>query len=329
MVLPLTKYGTAVPTLFHLLGDDEVDVTAALGFALAHAPNLAQRVLATVEIDDSSTEVHLEKRTELLGRTDIELQAGTSLVILEAKLGFAEPSADQIDRYARILEAARDEEVAERTAIITTTGWPDDLAKRRLPSTIRGSAVRHLSWESLAGLARQARATETRAGKGVLDDLGIFLRSVIAMTDVDSNLVYVVSLGDGGPTTGGVTWRGVVADHRLYWHKVGGDRGGWPVKPPNYLGFRWHGKLQEIAHVESHELFRDPNHILPGAASEDWGPSVCYHLGRPIRPQGAAISKGLYPQGRYWVALDLLLLCDSIAEARDLTKKRREAGGRK
>ena len=147
------------------------------------------------------------------------------------------------------------------------------------------------------------------------------------MTDVDSNLVYVVSLGKGGPTTGGVTWRGVVADRRLYWHKVGGDRGGWPVKPPNYLGFRWDGRLQEVAHVESHELFRDPKDILPEAPSDDWGPHVCYHLGSAIHPQGAASSKGLYPQGRNWIALDLLLLCDSIKEALVLTKKRREAGG--
>jgi hypothetical protein len=184
-----------------------------------------------------------------------------------------------------------------------------------------------VSWRSLATLVAHARLTETRDGKGVLDDFDVFLRSVIAMTNVDSNLVYVVSLGDGGPTTGGVTWRNVVADDRLYWHKVGGDRSGWPVEPPNYLGFRWHGKLQSIRHVESHQLFRDPQDILPKAASEDWGPHICYHLGPPILPQGAASSKGLWPSGRCWVAMDLLLLCDNIAEGRDLTRHRREGGG--
>ena len=230
MNFELTKYGTATPTLFHLLGNNEVDVTAVLGYALAHAPGFAEKVLAAAGIEDTPTEVHLEQRSELLGRTDVEIQAGTSLLILEAKLGFAEPSEDQIERYARILMGLRAEGRALTTAIIATTGWPDELAERRLAPIVLGSPVRHVSWRSLAALSSVARASETREGKAVLDDFGIFLRSVIAMTNVDSNLVYVVSLGDGGPTTGGVTWRDVVADNRLYWHKVGGDRSGWPCR---------------------------------------------------------------------------------------------------
>ena len=327
MPLPLKRYGTTVPTLFHLLGHSEVDVTGALGFALAQAPAFAKALLASVGIADSPTEVRLEQRDALLGRTDIELETATALVILEAKLGYAEPSVDQIDRYAKILEGQRAQKSALKTAIITTTAWPDELAEQRLAPIVRGSPVRPISWRSLAALSAAARTTETRDGKAVLDDFSVFLRSVIAMTDVDSNLVYVVSLGDGGPTTGGVTWRNVVNDNRIYWHKVGGDRSGWPKEPPNYLGFRWHGKLQSIRHVEGHRLFKDPKDILPGARSEDWGPHICYQLGPPILPQGAASSKDLYPQGRYRVALDLLLLCDSIAEARDLTKQRRTAGG--
>lgn len=203
MALLLTKHHTAVPTLFHLLGNNEVDVTAALGFTLARAPQFAKKVLAAVGIGEAPTEVRLEQRTELLGRTDVEIQAGTSLVILEAKLGFAEPSVDQIERYARILEGKRAAGQALKTAIITTTGWPDELAERRLKPNVLGSPVRHVSWRLLAALGVQARVTESRAGKGVLDDFEVFLRSVIAMTNVDSNLVYVVSLGEGGPTTGG------------------------------------------------------------------------------------------------------------------------------
>jgi hypothetical protein len=327
LIVPLTKHYAVVPTLFHLLGKNEVDVTAALGFALSRAPNFAKQVLATVGIDEAPTEVRLEQRTDLLGRTDVEIQAGTWLVILEAKLGFAEPSVDQIERYARILEDKRASGQALKTAIITTTGWLDDLAERRLIPHVLGSPVRHVSWRSLAALGAHARATESRDGKGVLDDFEVFLRSVIAMTNIHSNLVYVVSLGEGGPTTGGVTWRNV-ADNRIYWHKMGGDRSGWPVEPPNYLGFRWHGKLQSIRHVEGHQLFRNAQDILPKAASEDWGPHICYHLGPPILPQGAASSAGIYRSGRCWVALDLLLLCDTIAEARDLTKQRRLAGAR-
>lgn len=270
--LPLTRYGTPVPTVFHLVGYNEVGVTGALGFALSRAPAFAQGVLEAAGVHEAPIEVRLEQSDKVLGRSDVELVTETSIVILEAKLRFAEPSVDQIDRYAQILEAERNAGRTTNTAIITTTGWPDDLAQRRLTPKVRGSTVRHLSWRSLAELSAKARATETRDGKAVLADFDIFLRRVIAMTDVDSNLVYVVSLGNGGPTTGGVTWRNVVADNRIYWHKVGGDSSGWPVTPPNYMGFRWHGKLQSIRHVEGHQLFRNARDILPQAASEDWGP---------------------------------------------------------
>jgi hypothetical protein len=56
MTLELTKYGAAVPTLFHLLGNNEVDVTAALGYALARAPDFAHKVLAAAGIDDTPTD---------------------------------------------------------------------------------------------------------------------------------------------------------------------------------------------------------------------------------------------------------------------------------
>jgi len=146
-------------------------------------------VLATGGIDDTPTDVRIEQRTDLLGRTDVELQAGTSLVILEAKLGFAEPSIDQCERYARILEGKRTAGQTLKTAIITTTGWPDERAERRLTTSALGSPIRHLSWRSLAASGAQARASESRDGKGVLGDFEVFLRSVIAMSNVDSNLV--------------------------------------------------------------------------------------------------------------------------------------------
>jgi hypothetical protein len=302
-------------------------VTAALGYALSRAPSFAAELLSAAGATSAPTEIRLEQADGGFGRPDLELVAGETVVLLEAKLGFAEPSMDQIDRYARILADRRSAGTAATTALVITSAWPDDLALPRLPPVVHGSTVTHLSWQTLAALAERARPAETRGGRMVLDDLGAFLRSVIAMSDTDSNLVYVVSLGHGGPPNGGVTWRSVVTDRHLYWHKVGGDRSGWPVIPPNYIGFRWEGRLREVRHVEGHQLFRDPHDLIDDIPSEDWGPHVSYSLGPPILPQGAARATGLWPNGRYWAALDLLLLCDTIAEARDLTSKRRAAGG--
>ena len=55
-----------------------------------------------------------------------------------------------------------------------------------------------------------ARGGASPAGRQTLRDLALYFRRVIAMTDVDSNLVYVVALGHGGPPKGGLSWRDVV-----------------------------------------------------------------------------------------------------------------------
>ena len=71
------------------------------------------------------------------------------------------------------------------------------------------------------------------------------------MQKFDSNWVYVVSLGSGTNPGRNIFWIDVVNDRGRYFHPVGK---GWPKEPPNYMAFRYWGKLRSIHHVESYEV---------------------------------------------------------------------------
>ena len=46
----------------------------------------------------------------------------------------------------------------------------------------------------------------------------------------------------------------IVNKKRIYFHPVGGGPGGWPSEPPNYIAFRYGGKLQTIHHIDQNDF---------------------------------------------------------------------------
>jgi len=152
------------------------------------------------------------------------------------------------------------------------------------------------------------------------------------MQDVRSNLVYVVSLGTQ-PIKGssGVSTIDVLSRHNRYFCPVGGvNPGGWPKEPPNYLGFRFRGQLQQMHHVEDYEVTLAPWEEIPELAGRVDVPEhqqFSFELGPAIRPQREVRTGRLYRAQRVWVALDLFLTCETISEARDRTRVRLAAAG--
>ena len=142
------------------------------------------------------------------------------------------------------------------------------------------------------------------------------------MQDQNSNRVYVVSLN--GDTFGGeTTFIEVVEKHRKYFHPVGGDRGGWPVEPPNYMGFRYDGHLQSIHHVDDYKVITDFGPFFPNQPSAALDPHFLYHLGPPIRPaRDMPAGKRVKFANRVWCFIDTLLTSDTISDALTATKTR-------
>jgi hypothetical protein len=107
----------------------------------------------------------------------------------------------------------------------------------------------------------------------------------------------------------------------MYFHPFGG--GGWPTEPPNYLGFRYFGKLQSIHHVEGYEIVREMHSHIPEFEKGDWGKDfILYRLGNPILPDHDVRTGKIFRNGRVWAMIDTLLTSRTISEARDITKKR-------
>ena len=139
------------------------------------------------------------------------------------------------------------------------------------------------------------------------------------MQNQRSNMVFVVSLGSGTPKWSQLSWQEIVAVRGRYFHPVGG---GWPKEPPNYVAFRYGGRLQGIHHIDSWKITTDIHEDMPELTPGEWEPHFLYTLGPPVVPPKIIKTGRVYPSGRVWAALDLLLTCDSISQARDMTKKR-------
>jgi len=94
----------------------------------------------------------------------------------------------------------------------------------------------------------------------------------------------------------------------------------------HYLGFRWEGRLHSIHHVERYEIV-DPlwgkvPEIDRAPQGEIDGEFVLYQLGSAIEPPKAVKNGNIYATARVTAAIDLLLTCDTIAEAVRLTQER-------
>ena len=141
------------------------------------------------------------------------------------------------------------------------------------------------------------------------------------------NMVYVVSLGSEPMREGGThTWIDVVEKDGEYFHPVGNRR---PQQPPNYIAFRYKGRLQSVHRIESHEIWTNVAEKNPLWRDTD-RPHFVYKLGPAMRPPRALKAGGTgdsVKQGRLvWCAIDTLLSgqFDYLGEAVAETKRRQE-----
>jgi hypothetical protein len=122
---------------------------------------------------------------------------------------------------------------------------------------------------------------------------------------------------DGGTHT----WINVVEQDHCYFHPISP---GWPPQPPNYMGFRYHGRLQSVHHVDSFEVITNLaafNNAWPETEGKD---HFVYRLGPPMRPVEVVRTGNIYRNGRVWCAIDTLLsgAFSTIYTARDATQRR-------
>jgi hypothetical protein len=297
-----------------LLGSKEDNITYSVGWALAHAPtfraNFAQVMGAGPKAFD---EVWMQQYGKDKGFTDIELLGPDAHAIVEAKRGWWLPGDLQFQKYAPRFE----EQSRASQTFVAMSDCSSTYAKLHLPPTIANVPLRYFGWRDVEALAATG---QSHAEKRLLADLRTYLRTVATMQDPRSNMVFVVSLGAGFPEGSSVSWIEIVEKRRQYFHPVGNR---WPKEPPNYVAFRYGGRLQSIHHVESFVVTKNIGQEVEGYPKSETIPHFVYRLGPPIRPE-KEVKNGpsVRQSARVKVMLDLLLTCDTITEAWKKTNER-------
>ena len=326
--MTLSSRGTYPVSVFGLMGRDENSATFALGWALEKCPAFAKALverIAGVVICTDERFIRLQTHGEDRGFTDIEIRCGDEFhAVLEAKVGWLLPTEAQLRRYRPRLDSTG-ATIAKR-AMVSVSSASTEVATRRIPREVGGVEVSHLSWGAIRAIALAAqKKAPGLTVKLWLGELATHLEGYAAMERVRDNLVFVVSLGSGPMRDDGPrTWIDVVEKDGSYFHPVGNH---WPSQPPNYIGFRYRGKLQSVHRVESHEIAPDvsaKNPLWPRTVVDHF----IYKLGPAMRPaqemRAATPDDTITRSARVSCAIDTLLSgeFETLGAARDATKAR-------
>lgn len=322
----MIAYGNEVTNVFQLIGTLENDITKSITWALCKCPIFMKNIIYeifNIDVNADNIEIIYQNFEKDKGITDIEITDNDSFfVIFEAKRGWILPSAEQLTLYSE--RKGITQSGAKNKAIISMSECSEEYANSYLPfNIINGIPVRHLSWKKIYELAKKSLINSSYLQKNILKELIEYLGGIMTIQEKESNWVYVVSIGMGCPDNCKLTWIDFVEKHRKYFHPIGGGKGGWPKTPPNYIGFRYNGQLQSIHHIEDYVVTRNLHNQF-----EEMPDELCetdhfvYNLGPAIRPMHTVKTGNIYASGRVWAMLDTLLIADTIADARDISKSR-------
>jgi len=321
----LYLYDRKVDSIFQLLGEHENDISCSVAWALNKCPSFLSAFVQKVtghRIKASGTQIRLQKYETDGGFTDIEIDASEVYIIVEAKRGWNLPKREQLEKYASRFQHSS----ALHKSLVVLSECTQEYAELHLDVHKSGGVpIQPISWKDVTAIAEEARQNGSNAEKRLISELSTYLRGVTTMQKLDSNLVYVVALAQGKPEGWGMSWIDIEEKHHRYFHPVGGGRGGWPKEPPNYIAFRYNGKLQSIHHIEGYEVFTNPHEKFPEIPETKWSPHFLYKLGPAFSPAREVKTGKVYPNGRVWCMLDTLFTEDTISDARDLSKKRMQS----
>jgi len=191
-----------VESVFHLLGEHENDITYSVAWALSQSPHFLSifvHFALGVTTDSDSVVIRLQQHEKQAGITDIEIESpGKFFLIVEAKRGWSLPSRKQLETYAQRPSFCASKGLPR--LILVMSECSSEFAPLNLETQkIAGVEIHPISWKQIACLAVEAQSNCSHAERRILRELLTYLRGLMTMQNLDSNWVYVLSLGSGTP----------------------------------------------------------------------------------------------------------------------------------
>lgn len=321
-MINLYKHGKKANNIFDMLGTNENDISCAIGLGFSKAPQFLKLYLERLGIKSVKLEniqIKLQQHEKTKGFTDFEIeQEGEFIIIIEAKKGWNYPNQQQLDKYSSRPSFINFPAKIKKMIVFTESKKDFTQAHFKIPQS-NSFEVEVTSYRELWEIAKESKLKSNNYEKNFLAELINYFEKLMTMKNTYSNLVYVVAISSGQVNGWNISWIDIIK-RKKYFHPVGGN--GWPAQPPNYIAFRYHGRLQSIHHIDNYEVFINPNEHFSEIPSEEWSHHFIYELSEPIVPTKNVKTGNIFRNGRVWAMLDLLLTCDTISEARDKTKER-------
>lgn len=326
--MELIRYGQEVNTIFDLFGSKENDMTFCLGWVLSCSETFLRLVIedvcGIVPAGICRAIIKLQTGRGLDGITDIEIEVGSELIlVIEAKRGPQLPTGAQLAKYANFLAGSQ---AQQKHLLALTNASAASVGHRLECDGIGKTHLHHRSWRQIRILAEKAaRSAESNTNKHWLRAFCDYVGGLLEMEMRYSNKVFVVSLGGRGEGWS-ISFQEVVEKKKRYFFPVGNR---WPDPPPNYLAFRYDGKLQSIHHVKSSVTFTRPSELFPEAPKDqEWPLHYCVELGPAIKPpHEVRTGPRIVRNNRVYCFLDTLLTNNTISDALTETLLRDGAEG--
>lgn len=315
--------GDTPSSVFQLWGLDENSATYALGWVLEQSNHFRELLANTIfqeQLNTHDAVIELQRHDADGGFTDLEMKGHHDFhFVLEAKRWWDVPTVEQLGKYQpRLVKYG-----AERQRLVSVSAADSAQAMRLLPNDIGGILIAHISWRDLQRIANEAYSLAPSFEEKLwLRQLILHLQEFVFMERITDNRVFVVSLSTQPINPGNsYTWIDVVEKDSCYFHPVGNR---WPVQPPNYIGFRYHGKLQSVHHIDRFEIVQNVAGCNP-LWLETTDDHFVYHLGPPMRPPiEVRTGSKIVRNRRVMCAIDTLISGKflTIGDAEDETNRR-------
>lgn len=322
--MPINCYNASIASVFALNGSNELSATQALGWCLAQSPHLFAHITEKIigkPLPHKSAIIDVQKRDRESGITDVEILCPSQTrVIIEAKRDWALPTNGQLDKYAERLEQSDE----DGKFLVSLTSADEEYARLNQPVEIRSIPLSHLSWKSVHDATTASHEETTSFTEKLwLKHLAIHIKQFVSMQNINSNMVYIVSLSQNRTREDNpFRFIDVVEQHHCYYHPVGK---GWPTEPPNYIGFRYNGELKSIHRIKSYRIVKDVSEINP-LWSNTGDTHFVYELDTAMHPPVPIKLGKVWPSGRVWCAIDTLLTGNftTLSDARNETDRRND-----